>query len=102
VYVVVMTVGFASDEVVIRQMLDKDLKYFGVLGSRAKMAQLMKNLKGEGHSKEKLDRIRTPIGLPINSQTPEEIAISIAAEIISVKNAEAMTRDRSKDFRGRR
>jgi xanthine dehydrogenase accessory factor len=86
-YVVVMTVGFKSDEVVIRSLLDKEFRYFGVLGSKAKMAQLMKNLRDEGHAKEQLDRIRTPIGLPINSQTPEEIAVSIAAEIISVKNS---------------
>ena len=86
VYVVVMTLGFASDEIVIRHLLDKAFKYFGVLGSKAKMAILLKNLKTEGYADEKLKTIRTPIGVPINSQTPEEIAISIAAEIISVKN----------------
>ena len=52
------------------------------------MATLMKELKDEGLDKESLARIRTPIGIPINSRTPEEIAVSIAAEIISVKNAE--------------
>lgn len=87
VYVVVMTLGFTSDETVIRRLLGKDLKYFGVLGSNAKMATLLRNLKNEGYSEDKLKSIRTPIGLPINSQTPDEIAISIAAEIISVKNA---------------
>jgi len=87
VYVVVMTLGFASDEIVIRQLLDKPFKYFGVLGSKAKMAILLKNLKIEGYADEKLKTIRTPIGVPINSQTPEEIAISIAAEIISLKNS---------------
>ncbi|HLM03263.1 MAG TPA: XdhC family protein, partial [Pyrinomonadaceae bacterium] len=55
-------------------------------GSLGKMATLLKNLKREGFSEEKLNRIRTPIGLPINSRTPEEIAVSIAAEIIAVKN----------------
>ena len=85
-YVVVMTLGYKSDAVVIRSLIDKDFKYFGVLGSRAKMATLMKELKAEGLNAERLDRIHTPIGLPINSHTPEEIAVSIAAEIISVKN----------------
>lgn len=89
VYVVVMTLGFASDEVVIRQVIGKELKYFGVLGSKAKMAVLLRNLRNEGWPEEKIKAIRTPIGIPINSQTPEEIAISIAAEIISVKNATA-------------
>ena len=88
VYVVVMTLGYKSDEIVIRRLFDKDFKYFGVLGSRAKMATLLKNLRREGFSAEKLDRIRTPIGLKINSRTPVEIAVSIAAEIIAVKNAD--------------
>jgi xanthine dehydrogenase accessory factor len=85
-FVVVMTLGYKSDEVVIRRLLDKNFKYFGVLGSEAKMATLFKQLKKEGFSEEKLNQIRTPIGLSINSRTPEEIAVSIAAEIIQVKN----------------
>jgi xanthine dehydrogenase accessory factor len=86
IYVVIMTLGYKSDETVIRKLLEKDFKYFGVLGSRAKMKTLFRNLEKETFPKEKLNRIHTPIGLPINSQTPEEIAVSIAAEIISVKN----------------
>jgi xanthine dehydrogenase accessory factor len=86
VYVVVMTVGYASDAVVIRQMIDLEVKYLGVLGSKAKMATLLKELKDKGYPPDKLARIRTPIGLAINSRTPEEIAVSIAAEIISIKN----------------
>ena len=85
-YVVVMTLGYASDEIVIRELIEHDLKYFGVLGSRAKMKTLLTALKKAGFAKGKLDRIHTPIGLPINSRTPEEIAVSIAAEIIAVKN----------------
>jgi len=85
-YVVVMTLGYISDAIVMRQLINRDLKYFGVLGSKAKMATLLKELKSEGFAAERLDRIHTPIGLPINSRTPEEIAVSIAAEIIGVKN----------------
>ena len=85
-YVVVMTLGYAFDKIVIQKLLDTDFKYFGVLGSRAKMATLMKELKEEGCDNARLSRIHTPIGLPINSRTSEEIAVSIAAEIISVKN----------------
>ena len=87
-YVVVMTLGYASDERVIRALIDKECKYFGVLGSNAKMSVMLRKLVKEGLPAEKLDRIRTPVGVPINSRTPEEIAVSIAAEIISVKNAE--------------
>jgi len=86
IYVVVMTLGYASDARVIRQLVGRDFKYFGVLGSTAKMATLIKELRVEGVEDEHLAKIRTPIGLPINSRTPEEIAISIAGEIISVKN----------------
>ena len=89
VYVVVMTLGFAFDEIVIRKLFDKDFKYFGVLGSRAKMATLLKNLQKAGFDAEKLKQIRTPIGIEINSRTPEEIAVSIAAEIIAVKNGKS-------------
>ena len=85
-YVVVMTLGYKFDEIVIRKLIDKDFKYFGVLGSKAKMKTLLRNLEKEGFLKEKLNQICTPIGLPINSRTPEEIAVSIAAEIILYKN----------------
>ena len=85
-YVVVMTLGYKFDEIVIRQLFAKNFKYIGVLGSKAKMRTLLKNLEKEGFDKSKLAQIHTPIGLPINSHTPEEIAVSIAAEIIAVKN----------------
>ncbi len=86
IYVVVMTLGYTSDEIAIRQLIAHDLRYFGVLGSRAKMKTLFMALENDGFAKEKLARISTPIGLPINSRTPEEIAVSIAAEIIAMKN----------------
>ncbi len=87
VYVVVMTLGYKFDEIVVRELIGKNFKYFGVLGSRAKIATLLKTLRTENFDEEKLDQIRTPIGLPINSRTPEEIAVSIAAEIVAVKNS---------------
>lgn len=91
-YVVVMTLGYVYDGIVIRQLIGKDLKYFGVLGSKAKMAALMKELRAEGLDEERLSRIHTPIGVPINSRTPEEISISIAAEIIALKNDATLSR----------
>ena len=86
-YVVVMTLGYKTDAIVIRELLGRRFKYFGVLGSKAKMSTLLRELKSQGYPQEALNAIRTPIGIPINSHTPEEIAVSIAAEIISVKNA---------------
>ena len=87
IYVVVMTLGYATDEIVIRSLFTKDFKYFGVLGSKAKMKTLLTTLENEAFDKDRLCRIRTPVGININSRTPEEIAISIAAEIILVKNS---------------
>jgi xanthine dehydrogenase accessory factor len=84
-----MTLGYKSDKTVMKALLDLEFKYFGVLGSKAKMKAVMRELIDEGHPKQRLDRIHTPIGLPINSHTPEEIAVSIVAEIIAVKNAKA-------------
>lgn len=94
-YTVVMTLGYASDKVVIKQLCGRDFKYFGVLGSKSKMATLMRELREEGVPDEQLAGIRTPIGITINSRTPEEIAVSIAAEIIAVKNEAEVTSPRS-------
>jgi xanthine dehydrogenase accessory factor len=85
-YVVIMTVGYRTDDLAIRAMLHKPMAYFGVLGSKKKIEKLFSDYIAEGISKDLLDKIHAPIGLPINSRTPEEIAISIAAEIIQVKN----------------
>jgi xanthine dehydrogenase accessory factor len=85
-YVVVMTLGYKTDEIVIRGLIDKEFRYFGVLGSKAKMSTMFRSFREDGISDERLARIHTPIGLPINSRSPEEIAVSIAAEIISIKN----------------
>ncbi len=86
-YVVVMTFGYRTDDLVIRALLGNQFAYFGVLGSKVKIDKLLSDYRAEGISTEKLQRIHSPIGLTINSQTPEEIAISIAAQIIQVKNA---------------
>lgn len=85
-YVVVMTMGYRTDDVVIRSLLNKKFRYFGVLGSQKKMEKMISDYLEEGISENILKKIHAPIGLPINSQTPQEIAISIAAEIIKVKN----------------
>jgi xanthine dehydrogenase accessory factor len=88
-FVVVMTLGYKTDESVIRGLIHKEFKYFGVLGSKAKMSTMFRSLREDGISDNRLNNIHTPVGLPINSRTPEEIAVSIAAEIISVKNGKS-------------
>ena len=86
-YVVLMTVGYRSDEQILRSLFSKKLKYLGMLGSRSKVETMMENLKNDGFDVDFLAKIHAPIGLDIKSQTPEEIAVSIAAEIIKVKNS---------------
>jgi xanthine dehydrogenase accessory factor len=68
-------------------LFKKQFKYFGVLGSSKKIDKMFKDYDEEGIDANKFKRIYAPIGLPIKSQTPEEIAVSIAAEIIQVKNS---------------
>ncbi|GAB3228176.1 XdhC family protein [Hymenobacter seoulensis] len=85
-YVVLMTFGYRSDLVALRQLLQHPVRYLGVLGSAAKIAELLGTLRAESVPEEQLARLRAPIGLPIHSRTPEEIAISIAAEIIQERN----------------
>lgn len=85
-YVVIMTFGYRSDDIALRVLLDKEFNYLGVLGSSAKMKKLFEEYRKEGIPEIKLNRIHTPIGLAIKSQSPEEIAVSIAAEIIREKN----------------
>ncbi|SFB92536.1 XdhC family protein [Spirosoma endophyticum] len=86
-YVVVMTFGYRTDDLAIRPLLNKKFAYLGVLGSRTKIDKLFAEYRAEGIPDETLRQLHAPIGLAINSQTPEEIAVSIAAEIIQVKNA---------------
>lgn len=85
-YVVIMTFGYRTDDIALRSLLGKRFKYIGVLGSKKKMEKLFFDYKNAGIKKETLQHIHSPIGIPIKSQTPEEIAISIAAEIIKIKN----------------
>lgn len=86
IFVVIMTFGYRTDDIALRSLIDKDFKYLGVLGSQSKMEKLFEEWRKDNLTEEKLNKLFAPIGVPINSQTPEEIAVSIAAEIISVKN----------------
>lgn len=88
-YVVIMTFGYRTDDIALRSLLDKTFTYLGVLGSKKKMEKFFTDYMNDGIAATALQRIHTPVGLVIGSQTPEEIAVSIAAEIIKVKNSMA-------------
>jgi len=84
-YLVIVTRGHLHDKTVLTQCLKADAKYIGMIGSRRKVAILFKALLGEGFSQDNLDRVHAPIGLDIGAETPEEIAVSIVAELISTR-----------------
>lgn len=87
-YHIVMTFGYRTDTIVMQSLLQSnfDYKYLGVMGSKSKMQEVLQSLLLDGFDSNKLQKIKTPIGLQIKSETPEEIAVSIAAEIIHIKN----------------
>lgn len=85
-YYVVVTRGHQGDTVCARQILKRPHVYFGMIGSRNKVAIAKRLLMQEGFSEEQLDSVYAPIGLPIGGQLPEEIAVSIVAQIVQVKN----------------
>jgi xanthine dehydrogenase accessory factor len=86
IYAVIMTFGHKSDEKVLRQLLGRPIKYLGMMGSSRKVKKIFENLRSEGIEEELLKLVDAPIGMDIGSQTPPEIAISVAAKIIQVKN----------------
>ena len=86
VFVVIMTFGYRTDDLVLRGLLEKKFKYLGILGSESKIKKMFLDLKNEGVGEEILNKIHAPIGLIKHTKTPEEIAVSIAAEIIEIKN----------------
>lgn len=84
-YVVIVTEGHRHDFAVERQALRHDLAYIGAIGSKAKTAAVNQRLLNCGFTEKDLARLHAPIGLPIKSAAPAEIAVSIAAEMILVR-----------------
>jgi xanthine dehydrogenase accessory factor len=88
-YVVILTHGHRHDKTVLSQALRTPAGYIGMIGSQRKRDSIYAALLREGFSREDLDRVHCPIGLEIGAETPEEIAVSIVAELIG-ERAEAM------------
>lgn len=82
-YVCIMTRGHHYDEILQRQVLATPVRYIGVIGSRGKRKAVDQRLLESGVTPGQLERIHSPIGLPIGGETPEEIAVSITAELIA-------------------
>ncbi|MFT4533853.1 MAG: xanthine dehydrogenase accessory factor [Saprospiraceae bacterium] len=85
-YVAIMTNRYTDDKLVLSKLIRSSFAYIGLLGSTAKLKTMWEALQNEGATTSELDMVHGPIGLPIKSQTPYEIAVSIAAEVIKIKN----------------
>ena len=84
-YAVILTRGHRHDLDALRALATRDLRYLGLIGSRAKIARLHEALRDEDVSFHRLDRLHAPVGLDIGAVSPQEIAVSILAELIAVK-----------------
>lgn len=85
-YILLTTRGVTVDIAGLPGLLDSPAAYLGVIGSKRRWALTRKALLEAGFSEEKLNRVVSPIGLELNAETPEEIAVSIMAEIIMLRN----------------
>jgi xanthine dehydrogenase accessory factor len=84
-FVMVVTRGHKGDATAIASCLPRRPRFLGLLGSKAKMAHVFDDLAGRGFSSEDLALVETPVGVEIGAETPEEIAVSIVARMISVR-----------------
>lgn len=102
-HLVIVTRGHKHDEEWLRAVIDLEPAYVGMIGSEKKVAATFKRLIADGVSEEKLSAVHAPIGIDIGAETPEEIAVSIIAEITAVRHGIADTAmlKNKPDFKGR-
>jgi xanthine dehydrogenase accessory factor len=84
-YIIIVTRGHLHDRTVLAQALKTPAVYIGMIGSRRKRDAIYERLLKEGYTTDDIDRVHCPIGLAIGADTPEEIAVSIVAEMIAVR-----------------
>jgi len=88
-YLVITTRGHRDDMRVLRWAVETPACYIGMIGSQRKVIAIYKELEREGVSREKLERVYAPMGIDIGAITPEEIAVSVAAELIAIRRNSA-------------
>jgi xanthine dehydrogenase accessory factor len=84
-YVIIVTRSHLSDKAVLEWAMPTEAGYIGMIGSKKKVDTIFENLRSKGISDESLKNVHAPIGLDISAETPEEIAVSILAEIIKMR-----------------
>ncbi len=87
-YIVIFTAGHVTDEQCLHFALGTGAKYIGMIGSKKKVVEIKERLLKKGVPAERLNQIHAPIGLEIGAETPQEIALSILAEMIKVKRSD--------------
>ena len=98
-YLIIVTRGHRDDLRVLRQAATTPARYVAMIGSKRKVISVVKELEKEGVPREALERIHAPMGLEIGAVTPEEIAVSVVAEMIAVRrNADSRWRELSKSI----
>ena len=88
-YVVILTRGHKHDALVLEQVMRRPTRYVGMIGSKRKTRMVMDYMKQRGFDEKTLGSVYAPIGISINSETPQEIAVSIVAELIKVRRERA-------------
>ncbi|MBX5449787.1 XdhC family protein [Thermogemmatispora sp.] len=84
-WVVIVTRGHRLDEEALRAAVESEAAYVGMIGSAGKIRNIFRNLLKAGIPRERLEQVHTPIGLDIGAVTPQEIALSIAAELVMTR-----------------
>lgn len=84
-YVVMVSRGHKQDETALRGVVNRGAAYVGMIGSKRRVSTVLRHLAEEGIDIEDLERVYTPIGFDLGAETPEEIAVSIIAELIAVR-----------------
>ncbi len=90
-YFVIVTRGHRYDTLCLEKAVNKNNAYIGMMGSHRRVALVKEQLEAKGIRRQLLEQVHTPIGLSIGAETPEEIAVSIMAEIIQEKNSKKRT-----------
>jgi xanthine dehydrogenase accessory factor len=85
-YIVLMTFSSALDALVLSQLIENPCRYIGLMASKTKAERIGKTMLEKGFTEEQYERVHTPIGLSITCNTPAEIAVSVAAQIIEIRN----------------
>ncbi len=88
-YFVIVTRGHRDDMRVLRLLADTPARYVAMIGSKRKVIAVLRELENEGIPRDRFERLHAPMGLDIGAVTPEEIAVSVAAEMIAVRRGAA-------------